>query len=151
MHLPPPSRRITDRVHDHPALHVAVARLIVLVKLHVSAGRCNVAAGRGGMIIRCVGARTRTAAAAPSRPECEDENGKRRESFRLFEIGREIRKQRQGLPSEVPHLAAAVFGRKYSAMISVITFSAAVTTVSGKSARALAISHSSGSDRAAEE
>ena len=40
-----------------------------------------------------------------------EENSKQFDSFRLFEIGREIRKQRQGLPSEVPHLAAAVFGR----------------------------------------
>ncbi len=40
-----------------------------------------------------------------------EENSKHFESFRLFEIGREIHKQPEGLPKEVPHLAAAVFRR----------------------------------------
>ncbi len=39
------------------------------------------------------------------------ENSKHFESFRLFEIGREIRKQPAGLPNEVPHLAAAMYSR----------------------------------------
>ncbi|RPI17846.1 MAG: phenylalanine--tRNA ligase subunit beta, partial [Acidobacteriales bacterium] len=39
------------------------------------------------------------------------ENIKQFDRFRLFEIGREIHKQPEGLPEEIPHLAAAVFGR----------------------------------------
>jgi phenylalanyl-tRNA synthetase beta chain len=39
------------------------------------------------------------------------ENSKRFDSFRLFEIGREIHKQPAGLPVEVPHLAAAIFAK----------------------------------------
>jgi phenylalanyl-tRNA synthetase beta chain len=39
------------------------------------------------------------------------ENSKRLDSFRLFEIGREIHKQASGLPIEITHLAAAVFAR----------------------------------------
>jgi phenylalanyl-tRNA synthetase beta chain len=39
------------------------------------------------------------------------ENAKRREAFRLFEIGLEIHKRREGLPDEVPHLAAAIYER----------------------------------------
>jgi phenylalanyl-tRNA synthetase beta chain len=39
------------------------------------------------------------------------ENSKRFDSFRLFEIGREIHKQAVGLPVEIPHLVAAVFAR----------------------------------------
>jgi len=39
------------------------------------------------------------------------ENSKRFDSFRLFEIGREIHKQPVGLPVEIPHLAAAIFAR----------------------------------------
>ena len=39
------------------------------------------------------------------------ENSKRFDSFRLFEIGREIQKQPAGLPVEIPHLSAAVFAR----------------------------------------
>ncbi len=39
------------------------------------------------------------------------ENSKRFDSFRLFEIGREIHKQPAGLPMEIPHLAAAIFAR----------------------------------------
>ena len=39
------------------------------------------------------------------------ENSKRFDSFRLFEIGREIHKQAAGLPVEIPHLAAAIFAR----------------------------------------
>src|SRR5260370_35760115 len=31
--------------------------------------------------------------------------------FRLFEIGREIHAQKEGLPDEIPHLAAAIFTR----------------------------------------
>src|SRR5207237_8914362 len=37
------------------------------------------------------------------------ENSKRFDSFRLFEIGREIHKQPAGLPVEIPQLAAAIF------------------------------------------
>jgi phenylalanyl-tRNA synthetase beta chain len=39
------------------------------------------------------------------------ENSKRFDSFRLFEIGREIHKQPAGLPLEIPHLAAAIFAQ----------------------------------------
>ncbi len=39
------------------------------------------------------------------------ENSKRFDSFRLFEIGREIHKQPAGLPVETTHLAAAIFAR----------------------------------------
>jgi phenylalanyl-tRNA synthetase beta chain len=39
------------------------------------------------------------------------ENSKRFDSFRLFEIGREIHKQPAGLPVEITQLAAAVFSR----------------------------------------
>ena len=39
------------------------------------------------------------------------ENSKRFDSFRLFEIGREIHKQPAGLPVEIPSLAAAIFSR----------------------------------------
>jgi len=37
------------------------------------------------------------------------ENRKYFENFRLFEIGREIHKQPQGLPREAPHLVAAIY------------------------------------------
>lgn len=40
------------------------------------------------------------------------ENSKHLETFRLFEIGREIHKQPEGLPKEIPHLAAAVYDRQ---------------------------------------
>ncbi len=40
-----------------------------------------------------------------------EENSKHFESFRLFEIGREIHKRPEGLPDEIPHLAAVVFTR----------------------------------------
>ena len=40
------------------------------------------------------------------------ENSKHRELFRIFEIGLEIHKREQGLPEEVPHLAAALFARQ---------------------------------------
>lgn len=39
------------------------------------------------------------------------ENSKHFERFRLFEIGSEIHKRDQGLPDEIPHLAAAIYGR----------------------------------------
>ena len=39
------------------------------------------------------------------------ENSKHFETFRLFEIGREIHKQEAGLPREVPHLMAAIYAR----------------------------------------
>lgn len=39
------------------------------------------------------------------------ENSKRFDSFRLFEIGREIHKQESGLPKESRRLAAAIFAR----------------------------------------
>ncbi|HLK50682.1 MAG TPA: phenylalanine--tRNA ligase subunit beta [Bryobacteraceae bacterium] len=39
------------------------------------------------------------------------ENLKHRESFRIFEIGLEIHKRKQGLPDETPHLAAAIYER----------------------------------------
>ena len=38
------------------------------------------------------------------------ENSKYFEEFRLFENGQEIHKQPEGLPEEIPHLAAAVYG-----------------------------------------
>jgi len=40
-----------------------------------------------------------------------EENSKHFDRFRIFEIGYEIHKQPAGLPDEVPHLAAAVYGR----------------------------------------
>jgi len=39
------------------------------------------------------------------------ENLKHRDAFRIFEIGLEIHKRSQGLPDEVPHLAAAIYER----------------------------------------
>ena len=39
------------------------------------------------------------------------ENSKRFDAFRLFEIGREIHKRTQGLPREIPHLAAAIYSK----------------------------------------
>jgi phenylalanyl-tRNA synthetase beta chain len=42
------------------------------------------------------------------------ENRKHFEDFRLFEIGREIHKQRDGLPREVPHLTAAIYSKDES-------------------------------------
>ena len=39
------------------------------------------------------------------------ENSKHQDGFRLFEIGREIHKQAQGLPREIPHLAAAIYSK----------------------------------------
>jgi len=39
------------------------------------------------------------------------ENRKHFENFRLFEIGHEIHKQDDGLPREIPHLAAAIYNR----------------------------------------
>src|SRR5260370_34018111 len=39
------------------------------------------------------------------------DNSRRLNSFRLFEIGREIHPRPQGLPKEIPHLAAAIFVR----------------------------------------
>ena len=40
------------------------------------------------------------------------ENSKHLDAFRLFEIGREIHKQPQGLPRETPHLAAAIYSKE---------------------------------------
>ena len=40
------------------------------------------------------------------------ENSRRLPSFRLFEIGREIHRTSEGLPGEVPHLAAAIYERE---------------------------------------
>jgi phenylalanyl-tRNA synthetase beta chain len=40
-----------------------------------------------------------------------EENSKHFDRFSLFEIGREIHKRGEGLPDEIPHLAAAVFAR----------------------------------------
>lgn len=45
------------------------------------------------------------------------DNSKNFESFRLFEIGREIHKQPQGLPREVPHLMAAIYAREGGAQL----------------------------------
>ncbi|MEO7145975.1 MAG: phenylalanine--tRNA ligase subunit beta [Bryobacteraceae bacterium] len=39
------------------------------------------------------------------------DNARHFDSFRLFEIGREIHKQAQGLPREIPHLAAAIYAK----------------------------------------
>ena len=39
------------------------------------------------------------------------ENSKRFDAFRIFEIGREIHKQPEGLPREIPHLAAAIYSK----------------------------------------
>lgn len=39
------------------------------------------------------------------------ENSKHFESFRLFEIGREIHKRPDGLPREIPHVMAAIYAR----------------------------------------
>jgi phenylalanyl-tRNA synthetase beta chain len=40
------------------------------------------------------------------------ENSKHKDAFRLFEIGLEIHKRGSGLPEEIPHLAAALYGRQ---------------------------------------
>jgi phenylalanyl-tRNA synthetase beta chain len=40
------------------------------------------------------------------------DNARHFDSFRLFEIGREIHKQEAGLPDEVPHLAVALYRRE---------------------------------------
>ena len=40
------------------------------------------------------------------------ENGKHRDTFRLFEIGFEIHPRPAGLPDEIPHLAAAFYERQ---------------------------------------
>jgi phenylalanyl-tRNA synthetase beta chain len=40
------------------------------------------------------------------------DNGRRLNSFRLFEVGREIHPKAKGLPEEIPHVAAAVFARE---------------------------------------
>ena len=40
------------------------------------------------------------------------ENSKHFDKFRLFEIGREIHKQPQGLPREIPRLAAAIYNKE---------------------------------------
>jgi phenylalanyl-tRNA synthetase beta chain len=40
------------------------------------------------------------------------DNAKHRENFRLFEIGSEIHRREQGLPEEIPHLAAALYDRQ---------------------------------------
>jgi len=39
------------------------------------------------------------------------ENSKHFDAFRIFEIGHEIHKQPQGLPREIPHLAAAIYSK----------------------------------------
>src|SRR5579883_2543156 len=39
------------------------------------------------------------------------DNSRRLASFRLFEIGREIHRRAEGLPDEIPHLAAAIYQR----------------------------------------
>jgi phenylalanyl-tRNA synthetase beta chain len=39
------------------------------------------------------------------------ENAKHFDDFRLFEIGREIHKRAEGLPDEIPHLAAAIYAK----------------------------------------
>lgn len=47
-------------------------------------------------------------------PEIRDnivENSKHFDTFRLFELGREIHKQPAGLPVEIPHLVAVVYSR----------------------------------------
>jgi phenylalanyl-tRNA synthetase beta chain len=40
------------------------------------------------------------------------DNSRRLDAFRLFEIGKEIHKRPEGLPDEIPHLAAAIYGRQ---------------------------------------
>ena len=40
------------------------------------------------------------------------ENSKHSDSFRIYEIGREIHKQPRGLPREIPHLAAAIYSKE---------------------------------------
>jgi phenylalanyl-tRNA synthetase beta chain len=40
------------------------------------------------------------------------ENSRHFESFRFFEIGREIHKRDEGLPREIPHVAAAMYSRE---------------------------------------
>ena len=39
------------------------------------------------------------------------ENLKHRETFRIFEIGHEVHRRAEGLPDEIPHLAAAIYDR----------------------------------------
>jgi phenylalanyl-tRNA synthetase beta chain len=40
------------------------------------------------------------------------DNSRRLNSFRLFEVGREIHPKPKGLPEEIPHIAAAIFARE---------------------------------------
>ncbi|HEX8985882.1 MAG TPA: phenylalanine--tRNA ligase subunit beta [Bryobacteraceae bacterium] len=40
------------------------------------------------------------------------DNSRHFDSFRLFEIGREIHKRAEGLPDEIPHLVAAMYSRE---------------------------------------
>ncbi len=40
------------------------------------------------------------------------ENSRRMNSFRLFEVGREIHRRPEGLPDEIPHVAAAMYERE---------------------------------------
>ena len=40
------------------------------------------------------------------------DNSRHLDAFRLFEIGREIHKQPEGLPREIPHLAAAIYTKE---------------------------------------
>ncbi|MBZ5584408.1 MAG: phenylalanine--tRNA ligase subunit beta, partial [Acidobacteriia bacterium] len=40
------------------------------------------------------------------------ENSKRKDAFRLFEVGLEIHGRAEGLPNEVPHLVAAIYERQ---------------------------------------
>ena len=40
------------------------------------------------------------------------DNARYRESFRLFEIGQEVHRRREGLPEEIPHLVAALYDRQ---------------------------------------
>jgi phenylalanyl-tRNA synthetase beta chain len=40
------------------------------------------------------------------------ENSKRRDNFRIFEVGLEIHKRPEGLPDELPHLVAAIYDRQ---------------------------------------
>lgn len=44
-----------------------------------------------------------------------DENSKRLDAFRIFEIGFEIHKKQGELPDEIPHLAAAIYERNLDA------------------------------------
>ncbi|HUS08551.1 MAG TPA: phenylalanine--tRNA ligase subunit beta [Bryobacteraceae bacterium] len=60
------------------------------------------------------------------------ENSKYSDSFRLFEIGREIHKQPGGLPNEITHVAAAVYSRGSSSADHLFELKALALSLDGR-------------------